>query len=262
MCTDMKNISNKSKISEIIAVVWLKWQKYRKIFFASIDLLFPKNITHKMKNKNFIARGFSYANYLSRANESHNKIYAGVTYFMEYKNPAIKKILWQFKYYLKPQAIRQYTYILYDELVAEASDRITRIPFCNPLPLIHCPSSTYFKGRKSFDHMKELLLAFDVMQNKIAPFYICCTHAILPNQKFSALVQAQHTGTRTERFKWASERFLISEKFEEYLIQNLSCINTIYCIDDVVTTGASLRAVGNLVKEKFNTEVRTFCLCH
>jgi hypothetical protein len=193
--------------------------------------------------------------------------YANITYFMKYKKPMVKKRLWQFKYYLNPEVLLWCTYILYDELISVASDRVGDIPFARPILLLHCPSSTYFKGAKKFDHMKESTEMFGYLQNPSDPFFISCTHAILPNisgEKGSQL-RAQHTGTRKERLEWASQRFFISEKFENYLKEKSGgvCSSwTIYCIDDVVTTGASLGAISELLRKKFGAQIKSFCLCH
>lgn len=198
------------------------------------------------------------------ATDALPRTYVGIKYFLEYRNTVVKHTLWQFKYYLKPQALLQYTYILYDELVAEVSDRVQAIPFKVAHPLIHCPSSTFFKGTKKFDHMKELFTAFDSLQNVEQPFFTCCMHAILPSKVSGAASRAQHTGTRKERLEWAKQRFYISEKFEQYLISLKSNLQTpaVYCVDDVVTTGASLNAISKLFHDKFDMQLRVFCLCH
>lgn len=288
----MQKLSNKSKICGMYGIFRvfgmfgaLRILRVFKIFIRLLDLLFPRSILGGSRGRfmgGFSAK-FDYSNYLNYRHRqglvaemsSSHKVYAGVTYFMEYQDVITKKMLWQFKYYLKPQSLAYCTYILYDELIAEMSDRITYSPFSRPNPLVHCPSSTYFKSGKKFDHMKELVVEFDTLQNADAPFFVCCTHAILPNLKSSSDtgIQAQHTGSKKERFEWASKRFLISEKFEQYLRENylnknseksdkLGRIDTIYCIDDVVTTGASLKAISKLFQSKFNVHVKTFCLSH
>jgi hypothetical protein len=289
-----------------------------RLFGRLIDLIFPKNLSAwsagKTRGRAKIeteALNYHEVSEELEKKEYEGKTYAGIAYFMKYKNPLVKKAIWQFKYYLNPQAFMECTYILYDELVAEVSDRVTRIPFRGPSPLIHCPSSTYFKGEKKFDHMKELTLALENLQDPAMPFFISCIHAILPNMRMdpeeyevrpirvdapnAVDAKAQHMGTRKERFEWARQRFIISEKFEKYLMENLSprkypekftrhtgaastanpvtasatssgtaplSLSVIYCIDDVITTGASLNAISKLIERKFDVKVKAFCLCH
>jgi predicted amidophosphoribosyltransferase len=254
MCTDIKNMKN------ILILI----KKIGYLLRVVIEIIFPKREEFGERE------GSSDRNTLNTSTPTTYRckpdIYANITYFMKYKDPLVKKRLWQFKYYLNPTSLLWCTYILYDELIAEASDRIDTIPFSRPILLLHCPSSTYFKGGKKFDHMKELTLMFGRLQNLSEPFFICCTHAILPNTSSqTGMLRAQHTGTRKERLEWAGQRFFISEKFENYLSEKLGekySSRTIYCIDDVVTTGASLGAISKLFQNKFNIYVKSFCLCH
>ena len=203
---------------------------------------------------------------------SDARIHEQVQYTLRYREAGAKMLIWKFKYFLNPEALRICTYILYDQLIADASDRVAQIPFRIPHVLLHYPSSTYFKGKKKFDHMKELTLLLDSMQHTLTPFFVCCTHAVLPNKDFSrqtdgrgadanAYAGAQHTGSRTQRFKWSKERFVLSKTFEMYMESHPE-VRHIYCIDDVVTTGASMHAVSNMIEKKFAVEVRKFCICH
>lgn len=273
----MKNTSNIIKKR----IAWLA-----KILSAAVETIFPKVST--MRDGGLFGRSLNLCNGYNNQQDGYTpKTHARSTYFLKYKDPEVKKRIWQFKYYLNQVALAECTYILYDELIAEVSDRVSQIPFCDPYPLIHCPSSTYFKGNKKFDHMKELVCKFDELQNPESHFFISCTHAILPraNQATNSgdirlaghvgaetNMRAQHTGTRKERLEWADQRFFISEKFEDYLRGKLgeSALSenstdarpTIYCIDDVITTGASLASVSKLLEKKFNVQVKTFCICH
>lgn len=216
-----------------------------------VNLLFPKR-----------GMGIIYGIFNPQINQLYS--YANVFYSLRYKDAHTKKVLWKFKYYLDPEALRICTYILYDQLVADASDRVTKIPFCAPYIVLHYPSSSYFKGKKKFDHMKELTLLLDSLQNMNEPFFICCTHTILPNQNVGQNnawqnLQSQHTGSRRQRFEWSKQRFVLSPDFEKFM-RNLR--EDIYCIDDIVTTGASMQAVSDILKDKYNVKVSKFCICH
>lgn len=251
-----------------------------RLVILLLDHIFPKNPAPRARKDGPSAEGFNNLGE-KEFDGADEKQYAGIRYFARYRDPAVKNMIWQFKYYLNSRAMTWCAYILYDELIAEASDRVTRAPFREPCPLIHCPSSTYFKGDKKFDHMKELLRAFEDLQDPAAPFFIPCVHAVLPNIGVKAVdAKAQHTGTRKERLEWAKQRFVISEKFEKYLMETAGPAyakdsriiqempgatdrsRTIYCIDDVVTTGASLNAISKMLERKFNVNVKAFCLCH
>lgn len=197
-------------------------------------------------------------------------LHDNILYTLEYRNELVKRTIWLFKYYLNKNALRACTYILYDQLIADVSDRINKLPFRVPHALIHCPSSTYFRGDKSFDHMKELVLLLDSFQSVDDPFFICCSHAVLPKQEVTSGISKnehtpQHLGTRRQRFEWSKKRFIISPTFEKYIergAQEDLPTTHIYCIDDVVTTGASMEAISNILEQKFDVQVMKFCICH
>ena len=232
---------------------------------------------------------------------------------LPYQNKLVKKVLWDFKYYLKPYALRFCGDVLFDELLAEMSDRVNAIPLSKPRLVVHCPSSTFFKGEKSFDHMKELLCVIESEQNLMSPFFTACVHAIVPrsatdsvhdtaqNMAQQTTPKAQHLSSRAERLILAQSRFIFSKEFIKFMKTEISegaigadgadnakgnakgakytplgCAtvsglsDTIYCIDDVTTTGATFTAVTKLFKDKFKStakngksvEVRCIALSH
>lgn len=237
--------------------------------YKVLNLLFPKR-----------GMGIIYGIFNPQINELYS--YANVFYSLRYKDTHTKKVLWKFKYYLDPEALRICTYILYDQLIADASDRVTQIPFRAPYIVLHYPSSSYFKGNKKFDHMKELTLLLDSLQNMNEPFFIYCTHAILPNQKVGQSLKSQHTGTRRQRFEWSNQRFVLSPDFERFMKSHRKLTRDsdqsamemhvshtshtykthMYCIDDIVTTGASMQAVSDILQDKYNVKISKFCVCH
>jgi hypothetical protein len=87
----------------------------------------------------------------------------------------------------------------------------------------------------------------------------------------------QHLGTRRQRFDWSKKRFVLSPTFEKYMqehahtnslvtrmsqTEHISPKTYIYCIDDVVTTGASMQAVSKMLEKEFDVQVMKFCICH
>lgn len=235
------------------------------ILYKAIELLFPRVFTHT-----------TYVVSLQKINHIHT--YADVLYWLQYQEDKTKKLIWKFKYFLDTEALRVCTYILYDQLVADVSDRVNRIPFSTQHIVLHYPSSTYFKGKKQFDHMKELILSMDALQNIHEPFFLCCTHAILPNQNQIDVLKSQHAGSRRQRIEWSKKRFVLSPQFDEFMqkpenwqnhysihnpiTNHTSRISHIYCIDDIVTTGASMKSVSDMLQEKYGVKVSKFCICH
>lgn len=226
----------------------------------ALELVLPKK-AHKASARSSSSGSSSISDYQREACMIELN---GTISLLKYKNPSVRSLIWDFKYYLKPYALNLCTDIMYDELVADMSDRVAMIPFHGSTTclVIHCPSSTFFKGEKAFDHMKELLTKAERYLNPDAPFFTACIHAILPNRG----EKAQHLGTRDERLKWARERFSLSEEFIKFVRTRHLGARTppshIYCIDDVTTTGASLRAIEELVRTQTGLTVRSIALSH
>lgn len=213
--------------------------------------------------------------------EPSNSFFDTFRSLLPYQDKIIKKLVWDFKYYLKPYAMRFCSNLLCDELVAEMSDRVCTIPFSGPRLIVHCPSSTFFKGEKRFDHMKELLCLIEAQQNSDQPFFVVCTHAIVPRGMSNASTsKAQHLSSREERLILAQSRFILSKEFIKFFRDkneseyensiksknsNVTRRHTIYCIDDVTTTGATFAAVTKLFEDEFRdekVEVRCIALSH
>ncbi len=171
--------------------------------------------------------------------------------FFSYKEKAVKKCIWDFKYYFKAFATEQFADILADELVSHLSDTIGNIPFNSPTLLTYCPSSSFASGKKAKDHMHELVLK---IERGTQSFVHICTGAIVISKK----AESQHFGNMAERQMWAKERFSLSTGFKGY-IKTIPAVKII-CVDDIITTGSTLKAVKNIFNsEDFDLEF--FALC-
>jgi predicted amidophosphoribosyltransferase len=86
-------------------------------------------------------------------------------YLLPYRNPYIKKAIWNFKYHKSKKEIKTFSDILSDELIAQVVDNVSTLPLRNPVPLLYPPSTSYILGKKSFDHMNILLENVCNLQN-------------------------------------------------------------------------------------------------
>jgi predicted amidophosphoribosyltransferase len=205
---------------------------------------------------------------------------------LPYQHAFIKKIIWDFKYYMKPYAVSICADMLYDELISNMSERINLTPFSRRSLVVYCPSSSFARGEKAFDHMKELLVEIEQFQNPTFPFFVGCIDAIVP-QTSNLQLKAQHNSSRAERLSLTQLRFRFSQKFINFLHetskgtdkyrgvmtdQELRSLDHapptkhiqhyIYCIDDVTTTGATFDAVVNLFKDVGSFKIQCIALSH
>lgn len=284
----------------------------RNIIFGVFELFFSLFLPRKIKRVGPIRdKTGLIANVATRAishrDSCPEQLSRNVSALLPYQHPEIKRVLWDFKYYLRPDATEFCANIIFDELVANMSDRVGDMYLSQdkiarkdvtqssvaqsgpvqsgPRIVIHCPSSTYFKGEKKFDHMRELLVKIEQWQNSEFPFFVAGLHAILPNNgstsgsnsescknstENSKDMKAQHFGNRKERFAWAKDRFRLSEEFIKFFSRNgefetraiQGAPYYIYCIDDVTTTSASFKAISEHIQKELSMPVKCLAIAH
>lgn len=246
-----------------------------------IDTLLPRltspshNFIHELEKIN-LYRVFSENSY-SYINKNRKDIQ---TYsFFNYKDPIIKKTIWGFKYKLDAKSLEAFSHILFDEVIAHLFDTASLITFSIPTFIVYCPSSSYISGKKHFDQMKELSLYIEKLQNPSQPFFSTCCDAINVLS-----TKDQHLGTKIERLAWAKNKYKTTNNFrniiEKFLyshrFKNDPGLNSdtkthidihIICIDDILTTGATLKAVNTALlasqnyTDNFNIHITNFTLC-
>lgn len=165
-------------------------------------------------------------------------------FFLPYQHPVVKRALWNFKYRQAPDETALLASIMYDECVAELSDRVTYIPFRHPAVLIYAPSSMYTAGLKNVDHMQLLASAVGVFQNAADPLWIVLNDAV---RDTGATLIPQHQLKRSERLASAAYRYDMSADATHYL--QTHSVSRVLCIDDITTTGATLAALSHTVSK-------------
>lgn len=171
--------------------------------------------------------------------------------FLPYSDETIKSLVWDFKYRLPDRggAACFFSDIMSDELISFLSDTLGNNPLSTPALLVYCPSSSFASGKKEWDQMKELALLVEKQTVSFQPYLNVCINAIEVRD-----TKEQHTGTRKERLLWSKGKYRVSENFKKYidLSRNSGRNVHIICIDDILTTGATLQAAFAAVTDAFN----------
>ena len=152
---------------------------------------------------------------------------------LPYTNPYIKRIIWNFKFKRKKEETIALSYILYDEIISILSDSIPK----RNVTLLYPPSSSYVLGKKNFDHMENLSKHLFELQNIKFPFFKIEYDAIGIKDN----IHIQHTGTKTERREWSKNKYILVKQIDS---------RTVICIDDVLTTGSTLKSINDLLDSK------------
>ncbi len=148
-------------------------------------------------------------------------------HLLPYKNPYIKRCIWNFKYYKREAEIKTFSTILQDEIIALLSDELVM----KPTSVIYPPSSSYELGQKDFNHMEVLLKNID------SEFFTVIHNAVLIKKD----IRPQHTGTQKERRLWSSGKYILHAPVTSHHV---------ICVDDVLTTGSTLNSMNMLLKDK------------
>jgi predicted amidophosphoribosyltransferase len=179
--------------------------------------------------------------------------------FFRYKDAFMKRCLWDFKYYLEPDAISFIADVYSDEMIAILSDTVNMLPLGAPAYIIHAPSSSFTSGKRAWDQMHELSKTIAARMNIDNPFMSSLDDAILFND-FVRTEKSQHESSRSERLNSSKDKFCLSGEFCEIL--SIRRGSKVICIDDVTTTGATLSSICGLVKKYSDVELVCMALCH
>lgn len=135
-----------------------------------------------------------------------------------------------------------YTYIVSDMTANNYSE--TRL---NTL-LLHAPSSSFARGDKSKDHMTiilEEIKNFADMQ-KIIKIDIFPHFFIIDADKR----KSQHQKDRSMRITDSKTRFNTLSKIDQNFMWFIQKYDSVYIIDDVLTTGATLTSLASLLRQR------------
>lgn len=172
----------------------------------------------------------------------------GVYTFFSYKDPLMKRLVWDFKYKLDPVALESFTEVMADEIIARLSDTLIDM---RPSLLVYAPSSSFASSKRKWDQMKELSIRLEPYLESFA--HICIDAVDISNEH-----RSQHSGGRYERIKWSKDRYTLSTSFLEHIKDAHA---RVLCIDDIVTTGSTLSAIKMLLNAHGITEVDCLAIC-
>ncbi len=168
-----------------------------------------------------------------------------------YREACIKPFLWQIKYYDDRRFLKLASDMWSDELIAfhaeQAFAKRQERALDEKFMLIHPPSSGHALGTKSFDQMDSVIQTM-MSQTSLGNFYARFSDALEYRRKDIA---PQHSGNRRERMSWTEGKFRLSEDFIKTLREREGKGQRVHiiCIDDIMTTGATFRAIERLIRQ-------------
>jgi competence protein ComFC len=214
----------------------------RKIFETLLSIILPKEesvLRIENLSLSFIE------NQLPKANETNNPKFKAL---FQYKDKIVRQAIWEIKYNKNKRILENFTLALYEFILEEISDEILFNNFHSPI-LIPIPTSKQSlkeRGYNQCDLVVKELIKIDEGKN----FFI----------DFKSLKKIKETGhqsktkNKTQRLKNLEGCFLADpEKIKG---------KNIILIDDVITTGATMKEATRALKKAGAKKVLGFALGH
>lgn len=203
-----------------------------KIFEYLIDFIFPPSqIELKL-------RSVSPIKLFETANRAVKSEFSYITSIFSYKDPVVREMIWQIKYKKNRHAIECAAYALYMELIR----------YGNSITLIPIPISSSRRKERGYNQC-EILIDAVLRLDKDKRF----------SKDFSLLVRSKHIDKQTMK----SRVDRIKNTKNVFEVNKVPLTNQkIIIIDDVTTTGSTLKeAYEVLVKSNF-TVVKALTVAH
>lgn len=167
----------------------------------------------------------------------------------DYRDPIIKKSIWSLKYKNKKNLAFIFAEILYPKILEELSDLGPLENFRNPI-IIPIPLSK--KRLRSRGYNQSLLIADGLIKLDQHQNFTLLKNVLIKNKE---TIHQAHIKNKKEREKNIIGTF---EVINEDLIKNKNII----LIDDVVTTGATIKEAKKELKKKGARKIIAFTVAH
>lgn len=188
-------------------------------------------------------------------------------YIKDYKNEKVKEIVKKSKN-LDQEALKYIAKELYEYIYSEISNFNSHGYVNKPaeILILHAPSSSFTRQQKKKDHMA-LICGYikefnDADESADKPEIDICPNFFLIDMDQT---KSQHEKTREERLLSNESKFVLLYK----QIFGLSSYKYIYIVDDVLTTGATLNILVQIIKNtvsgmqnNMDIQVRGLAFCH
>lgn len=213
-----------------------------KIKNLILNILFPKSIEEigieNMSEQDIFKN-------IEEANEIKNENYKSL---FQYKNKIMRKAIWSIKYNKNDIINKKFSKLLYGFIIENISDEMTFSNFNNPIiiPIPMHKNNLKERGYNQSEIISKNIISFD--NEKI--------FKIEPNA-LSKIKETPHQSklkNKNERLKNLKDCFYADEK----IVKNKNII----LIDDVITTGTTMKEATKTLKEAGANKVIGFSLAH
>ncbi len=215
-----------------------------KILKTILDLIFPEKCLNCHKRDILICEN-CIKNLDLNEKELDNFVYS----IFDYRNPIMKKIIWNLKYKNKKMLAGFLAIYLHERILEELTDLEVFENFTNPIIIPIPLSKTRLKER---GYNQTLLIAEEIIKLDRENKFILEKNILYKRKETEHQARIKN---RQERLKNIIDTFAISNQEK---IQNKNII----LIDDVVTTGATLKEARKILKQNGAKKIIAFTIAH
>lgn len=214
---------------------------WKYIFNELIDFLFPRS------GEEMALASLSLED-LALKKRVHSPA-SGVYALLNYRDPTVRRMIWELKYRGSKHCARLFAELLYDELVELISDEAL-FNSVSKVVLIAIPLSKKRQRERGWNQSERILTELVKLDNS--------SMFTLPQ---NVLKKIRHTKSQTQT-KNRAER-LLNQK-GAFTVRNPDVIRgtLVILVDDVTTTGATLREAKQMLKHAGAKKVLAFALAH
>ncbi|MCR4330727.1 MAG: phosphoribosyltransferase family protein [Patescibacteria group bacterium] len=166
-----------------------------------------------------------------------------------YQNKVIKKALWELKYKKRTIIAKQCADLLYDRMLEELSDMRTFHDFTNPL-LVPIPLSAKRLRERGFNQSE--LIAREIHRRDCGRSFTLSPDLLMKTKDTQSQMSIKDKAKRAENIKGC---FAVVD-------QPLTKGKNIILIDDITTTGATLKEARRVLLEAGARKVIAFTVAH
>lgn len=218
----------------------------KKLFFpiaSLLDLIFPRECALCGKKSTLLCS--ECLGELPRADRTPHSF---ITALFEYRHPAIRTIIWKFKYKNMRMVAGYFGELLYEEIIGDMSEQLLISEkekfLLVPIPL-H-PKRYLERGYNQSELLARAVLPYDTSE-----MFLLELKALLRTKATKAQAKSQK---RTSRFENLRGAFTANPD----LVQGKNII----LIDDVTTTGATLSEARKVLLKAGAKDVRAYVVAH
>jgi len=208
-----------------------------------LDFLFPKGRAERA------LEGMTLLDFLSRTEKADVAPSFGFSAYLSYKDPLVKNLIWLIKYHKSRKAFEFGADIFFEELAEETSEGALLQGGARPL-LIPIPMSLKRKRVRGGNHMDRLAQA--IVERGGKNFF---------ELDIESLVRTKETPPQTSIKDRRRRALNIAGVFSVPHPEKITG-KTIILIDDVATTGATLKEARRVLLEGGAGKVRSIALAH